>query len=91
MCYKVPLRDVGDLNFPDLFLFVFDFDFDFVCSPLLSHGRFFLDCIYVHRKPSEEGVVCQEAFDLIAGMETFGGGSVSFQVFFLFSLQAKPY
>lgn len=46
--------------------------------PLLSHGRFFLDCIYVHRKPSEEGVVCQEAFDLIAGMETFGGGSHSY-------------
>lgn len=43
--------------------------------PLLKHERFFLDCVYIHRKPSEEGVVCQSAFDLIAGMEIRGEGN----------------
>ncbi|CAM9407672.1 unnamed protein product [Ascophyllum nodosum] len=46
--------------------------------PLLSHGRFFFDCLYIHRKPSEDDVVCQEVFDLIAAMETHGDGSHSY-------------
>ncbi|CAN0542761.1 unnamed protein product, partial [Ectocarpus sp. 12 AP-2014] len=41
---------------------------------LLSHWRFFLDCLYFHRKPSDEGVICGEVFDSIATMETSGGG-----------------
>ncbi|CAM9228833.1 unnamed protein product [Ectocarpus sp. 6 AP-2014] len=45
---------------------------------LLSHWRFFLDCLYFHRKPSDEGVICGEVFDSIATMETSGGGGHSY-------------
>ena len=30
---------------------------------LLDHPRFFLDALYVHKKMSEEGVVCQDTYD----------------------------